>query len=128
MSDTSLNNSYTMKVNGEEYTLKFTFNALNRVEPQLSKKSLIAVLAMFADSTPEVTDIFKLFKESVRAGTPSMAGKPESEFQKLWVDMVNEYGIQRVVEAVTYAIMASGIIGSKKETAAILRGLGNPDR
>jgi hypothetical protein len=119
MSDTPLDNVATFEVKGREYTMKFTFNAMFRSEPQLEPKSLIAVLASFA-TAPSIKNTFVLFKECVRAGTPAMKDKPAREFESLWVDMVDEYGIEAVTEAVVLAIVNSGILGSKKELAGAL--------
>lgn len=120
MADTALNNSSRFTVGEKEYTMKFTFNAMFRAEPQLTTKSLMATLAKFADSSFAMKDVFILFKECVRAGTPEMRDKPAKDYEKLWEDMVAGYGMENVILAVTMAIVASGIFGSKKEMAEIL--------
>lgn len=120
MAETALSNSSRFTVNGKEYTMKFTFNAMFRAEPQLTTKSLMAVLAKFSDASFAMKDVFILFKECIRAGTPEMRDKPAKDYEKLWEDMVAAYGMDNVILAVTMAIVASGIFGSKKELTEIM--------
>nr|DAG49975.1 MAG TPA: tail tube protein [Bacteriophage sp.] len=117
---TALDNAKTITVNGREYTLKFTMNALRRAEPQLTKKSILAALAEFSGGTTPLTDVVVLFKEAVRAGTPAVKAKTTDYFDGLWEAAVEEYGLEKVVTDTVLAVMASGIIGSKKEMAAAL--------